>query len=231
MRAQLKVAFCSFFIFIICVIISFFFVCYKDLYIEKWFDYILGISLGLMTNASLILAISIITFYQIRRENARRIFIELNIFQEAYAMLNTLILPHQNGAGEICIPDSDLQIVENSLSRLDDISIRTLYLNRISLPINFLNKMHLDKFTRIVKIEDSFYRALSEFINQCHIANNAFRLAYSAKDEPTRELSQLKLQSSFCKIIEFSSFESAFIKNFNAYLEINKTILGMPKQR
>lgn len=225
MKTQYKVAVCSFITIIISAVVSFFFVCFKDLYIEKWFEYLIAISLGLLTNSVLIFTISIFNFHQIRRENSRRIFIELNIFQEEYAILNALMLPFRNDVGEISIPDSEMHTVEKSLARLDDISLRILFLDRISQPTYSLNKKHSGDRSRIAIIENSFFKTLSEFIHQCHIANNAFRLSYGVKDESTRKLYQISLQNSISKIIEFSNPEGEFDTIFKSYLEINKKIL------
>lgn len=228
MRTQYRVALCSFVTIIICAVVSVFFVCYKYLFIEKWFDYLIAISLGLLTNSVLIFAISIINFYQIRRERSRRIIIELNIFQTSYLMLNALMLPLRNDAGVINIPDSAMNHFEKTLERLDDISLRTLYLDRISLPTNSFIIKHPVFCSKTTIIEKSFFEEFSEFIRQCHIAYQAFRITHHLSD-PIRENFQTNFQNSISKIIEFSSLEGDFNTILNKYLDLNKKILKIDR--
>lgn len=225
MKPQYKAAVCSFVTITFCLVFSLFFVCFKDLFIDKWYDYLIGISLGLLTNSVLIFIISIINIYQIRREYSRRIFIELNIFQEEYYILNALLLPMFSEMGEISIPDSKLHFIENALARLNDITYRILYLDRISLPNSSFRNKHPGVNSKIKMIEDSFFKELSELVRQLHIANIALRLSYEVDDEPTRKMSQTRLQNSIKRIIELSDLEGPFDKSFKKYLEINKKIL------
>jgi len=226
---QSKVATCAFITIIIFSLVSLLLVINKELYIDKWYELLIGLSLGLLTNSVLILIISIISFYQIRRENSRKIITELNLFQNAYCLFNALILPHCNDAGQIEIPDSDLHYIEASLARLNELALRIPYLDRISLPVSSLSKKLLGINSKTNIIECSFFNELTEFIRQCYNANNAFRLAYGVKDEATRKMCQDSLQESIESIIKFSDLEGQFDKRFRSYLQINEKILKISK--
>jgi len=227
MKIQYRVAVSSFLIIIICAALSFLFVFFKDQYDGKWSDYLVAVFLGLLTNSVLIFVISIINFYQIRRDRSRKIIIELNIFQTEYCMLNALILPYCDDAGIISIPEPDLEIIQNLLVRLDDISIRTLYLDRISISSFSFVKNHPIVCSNISKIETSFFKKLSEFTRLCHEAYNLFRLAYNLrlKSDAIQEMFKTRFQNVMQSIAVFSIEDSEFNMILKKYMEINYTIL------
>ena len=229
MSTQSKVATCSSVTIVICSLVSLLLVINKELYLDKWYDLLIGLSLGLLTNSVLILVISIISYYQIRRENSRKIITELNLFQSAYCLFNALILPHQSDTGEIEIPDSDLHYIEASLVRLSELALRIPYLDRISLPVSSFSKKILGINSKTNIIENSFFNELTEFIRQCYNANNAFRLTYGVKDEATRKMCQASLKESINSIIKFSDLEGQFDKRFKTYMQINEKILKISK--
>lgn len=220
MRIQFKGYIFSLLITVVCIVTSLLLTLLKDLFVPKWFDYLIAITIGLFASSLLIAVMALINLIQTRKENARKNAIDLNLLQTEYSIINILLLHFFDDAGTFIIPMEHRNTIESSLARLDEVSTRIYYSEKVS-PLKFVfREKHQKLCSTLAFNEYLFFKTFHQFMSNCHVAYHSFRIIPYVKEKPSELKIDDEYKDSLQKVIDATDDKSDFVILLKSYQQV-----------